>query len=94
MEEQAGKGAAIASLILGIVSIVTCWAWYFSIISVICGIIGLICTANSKRFGYIGGLRTAGIITCIIGLIFGGFVFCSCTLCATCLGATACSIFG
>ena len=46
-----GKGAAIASLVCGIVSVV---CWFFgvtSILSLILGIVGLVLANNSKKAG-------------------------------------------
>ncbi len=46
-----GKGAATASMVLGIIGVV---CWFFgvsSIVSVVVGIIGLILASNSKKAG-------------------------------------------
>ena len=93
---QEGKGPAIASLVLGIVSIVF---WVFAgwipfaggLISLICGIIGIVCATVSKNAGYNGGLRTAGLVCSIIGLVGGVIVFITCGLCPLIVGT---SIFG
>lgn len=82
-----GKGAAIGSLVCGIVSIVF---WFFgvtSLLSLILGIIGLILAGNSKKAGFENGLRTAGFVTSLIGTICGALIFISCVACAGCLGA-------
>ena len=62
MEENnvPGKGAAIASLVLGIVSI-ACWAIFgatlwANIVAVVCGVVGLILAINAKKAGFTGGL--------------------------------------
>ena len=80
-----GKGAAIASLVCGIVSVV---CWFFgvtSILSLILGIVGLVLANNSKKAGYNDGLRTAGFVLSLLGTIFGALIFISCV---ACLGAT------
>jgi hypothetical protein len=64
---QAGKGKAIASLVLGICSIVFCW---FPVLGLIVGVVGLILAASSKREGYLGGMRTGGLVCSIIGTVF------------------------
>ena len=79
-----GKGAAIASLVCGIVSVV---CWFFgvtSILSLILGIVGLVLANNSKKAGYNDGLRTAGFVLSLLGTIFGALIFISCV---ACLGA-------
>ena len=82
-----GKGAAIGSLVCGIVSIVF---WYFgvtSILSLVLGVVGLVLASNSKKAGFDGGLRTAGFVLSIIGTVFGALIFVSCIACAGVLGA-------
>lgn len=77
-----GKGAAIGSLVCGIIAVVF---WFFgvsAIVSVILGIVGLVLASNSKKAGFNGGLRTAGFILSLLGLIFGGIIFVSCIACA------------
>lgn len=81
-----GKGAAIGSLVCGIVSIVF---WFFgitSILSLILGIVGLILSSSAKKAGYNEGLRTAGFVLSLLGTIFGALIFVSCVACAGCLG--------
>lgn len=57
---------AIASMVLGIVSIVCCWCWY---ICLPCGIIGLVLGIMfNKKNGSIG-MSKAGVICSIIGLV-------------------------
>ena len=81
------KGAAIGSLVCGIVSIVF---WFFgvtSILSLVLGVVGLVLASNSKKAGFDGGLRTAGFVLSIIGTVFGALIFVSCIACAGVLGA-------
>ncbi len=82
-----GKGAAIASLVLGIISVVF---WFFgigSLVSIVCGIIGLILASNAKKAGFEGGIRTGGFVCSLIGLIGGALVFVACVACVGLLGA-------
>lgn len=87
--EQPGKGAAIASLVLGIISLATCWLSLGAIIGLITGVVGLICASSSKKAGYVGGLRTAGFVCSLIGTIAGGLVFVACLACVGCAGCSA-----
>lgn len=82
-----GKGAAVASLVLGIIAVVLWFFGYTSIVSVILGIVGLVCAGNAKKAGFMGGLRTAGFVLSLIGLIGGGIAFVACVACAGALGA-------
>ena len=82
-----GKGAAVASLVLGIIGVVLWFFGYSSAISVILGIIGLVLAANSKKAGFVGGVRTAGFVLSLISLIGGAIFFISCVACVGALGA-------
>ena len=69
----AEKPMHMPSLILGIVSIVTCW---IPVVPVICGIIGMI-LAMKKKIEY---KTTVGLVLSIIGLVLGiifliGYIF-------------------
>ena len=44
-----GKGAATASMVLGIISVVLWFFGYSALVSVILGIIGLILAGNAKK---------------------------------------------
>lgn len=82
-----GKGQAIASLVLGIVSVVF---WFFgvgSLLSLILGIVGLVLASMAKKAGFEGGIRTAGFVLSLIGTIGGAIVFVTCVACIGCLGA-------
>ena len=77
-----GKSAEIASLVLGIASVV-CWFFgYFSFLSIVCGIVGLILAGSARNAGFISGLRTAGFVLSLIGLVGGAFVLIACVACA------------
>lgn len=82
-----GKGVAVASLVLGIIAVVLWFFGYTSIVSVILGIVGLVCAGNAKKAGFMGGLRTAGFVLSLIGLIGGGIAFVACVACAGAIGA-------
>ena len=81
-----GKGAAIGSLVCGIISIILSFFSVSSIVGLILGIVGLILASSSKKAGYNEGLRTAGFVVSLIGTIFGALIFVSCVACVGCLG--------
>ncbi len=82
-----GKGAATASLVLGIIAVV-CWFFgYSSILSVVLGIIGLVMASNAKKAGFEGGIAKAGFVLSLIGLIGGAIFFVACVACVGALGA-------
>ena len=64
--DQPGSGAAIASLILGIVGL------FFA--GIILGIIGLVMASKAKRAGYTGGIRTAGFVLSLLALILSSII--------------------
>lgn len=86
-----GKGQAIASLVLGIISVVLWWFGYSAIVSVILGVIGLVLAGNAKKAGFVGGMRTAGFVLSLIGLIGGAFFLVACVACAGALAAAGLS---
>lgn len=63
MVDQPGKGYAIASLVFGTISFVlpSPSTVLGILLSVGCGIAGIVCSANAKRAGYVGGMRVAGL---------------------------------
>lgn len=71
VDNSQSSGAAVASLVLGILAIVgSFFGIWFSIISVIMGLIGVILGAKARKQAQTG-VATAGFICSIIGLIFG-----------------------
>jgi hypothetical protein len=70
------KGMAIASLILGIVSLVICFIWY---VSIPCGVVAIILGAISiskcnKGEAAGKGMATAGLVLGIIGVVLIGIL--------------------
>ena len=84
-----GKGAAVGSLVLGIISVVLWFFGYSALVSVVLGIIGLILAGNAKKAGFVGGIRTAGFVLSMIGLIGGAIFFVACVACVSAIGAAA-----
>ena len=79
--EIPGKNKAIASLVLGIISVVLWFFGYSSILSVVLGIIGVVMDSKSKEEGYDENIRTAGFILSVIGIIGGAIFFVACVAC-------------
>lgn len=86
--DSRSKGLGIASLVLGIISVVTCW---LPVIPVVLAVIGLICAVKARNgipYGIPGrGVATAGLVLSIIGLVFGSIYLC-CYACACSSAAT------
>lgn len=86
---QPGKGAAIGSLVCGIISIVFWFFGWGALVGLVLGIVGLILASVSKKAGFEGGLRTGGFVCSLIGLIGSAIIFVACVACAGCIGAAA-----
>ena len=68
--EIPGKGAGVASLVLGIVSLVLFCVYFFSIPAGIAGIItGCISVSKAKAVGAKSGMGVAGIVCSVIGML-------------------------
>lgn len=91
--QDAGKGLSITALVLGIVATVLAWFYMINIVALICGIVGIICAASGRKKSIESnaptGLGTAGLVLSIIGTVFAGIGFLSCTLCVLCAGDIA-----
>lgn len=88
---QAGSGHAKASLVLGIISLVCLvinWL-YLSLVSIILGIIGLVLASSAKKEGNKSGIRTAGFVTSLIGLILGVLCFVACACIVAVVGTVS-----
>lgn len=77
------KIMGVASLILGIVSLVCSLFGAFSWIGCIAGIIGIILGAMARKQAA-SGVATGGLVCSIIGLVLCAIVFIAC---AACVGA-------
>lgn len=86
-----GKGAAITSMVLGIISVVLWFFGYSALVSVVLGIVGLILAGNAKKAGFVGGMQTAGFVLSLIGLIGGAIFFVACVACVGAIGAAGSS---
>lgn len=61
-----GQGMAIASMVLGIVSIALCCIWYLSLI---CAIVSIVFGIMNNRKNGRNAMATAGIVCSIIGIV-------------------------
>jgi len=77
---QPGKGKAIAALVLGIVALVL----PVPFLDLACGIVGLFFAFSAGKEGYVGGMKTAGLVLSIIGTVSAAIFTLSCT-CGGCL---------
>lgn len=88
--EQPGKGAATASVVLGILSIIFGgifgWVFYTAIFGVISGIIGIVLSISAKKAGFTGSMSVAGLVTSIIGLVLSAIFLIAC-------GGAYCALF-
>ena len=71
MVENKPNGYGIASLVLGIISIVFCW---LPILGLVSGILGIIFHVRQKKI-FPNGISTGGLVTSIIGLVFSALYF-------------------
>lgn len=65
-------GKAVASLVLGICAVAS---WFFglgALLGMVLGIVGLVLAGQAKKAGNIEGIRTAGFVCSLIGLIGSG----------------------
>ncbi len=71
-----GNGIAVAAMVLGILSILLCFAWFISpIIALLAIIFGALGLGKAKKIGGRGkGMALAGLITGIVGMVIGIFI--------------------
>lgn len=78
--QQQGNGIAIAGMVLGIISVATCWIWCFPWIAIACGIVGVILSVlglktAKERGGLNAGKAKTGLICGLIGLAVSVVLF-------------------
>lgn len=79
MEQINGNGKAVASLVLGIISIVCVTGFFYtSLIGVVTGILAII-FGNKARREAKSGIATAGFVFGIVGLSMCALLFVSCS---------------
>ena len=82
-----GKNKAVASLVLGIVSVVF---WFFgmgAVIGLAAGIVGIVMAVLAKKEGFVGGMQMAGFICSIIGAAGSAIAFIACLACYAAYGS-------
>lgn len=77
---------AVASLVLGIVSIVFSLIPGTSFVGTICGIVGIILGMQGKKMPGKEGMGKAGFVCSIIGLCLSLAFLVACAGCAGCVG--------
>jgi hypothetical protein len=92
MEQYTGK--ATASLVLGIISLISIFTGYFVLVGIACSVVGLIFGIQIRKAGQIegftpSGIATAGFILSIIGVALCTLVFISCVACVGLLSSAA-----
>jgi len=81
-----GNGLAIASLVLGILSLVGVWAPGFNILFAVIGLaLGAVAQKQLSEAGAPHGIATAGIILNLIFLAVGIIATIVCVSCSTCV---------
>ena len=83
MEEKKSNGLAVASLVLGIVSIV--FSFFIQWLGLIIGIVGIVLGVMAKKKNPCG-MATAGLVLSIIGTILCALIFIACIACIGALG--------
>ncbi len=78
------NGAAVASLVLGIIGI--CTGWLYGL-GCILGIIGLVMSSIAKKNNGGSGMATAGLVLSILAVVFGAVAL----ACTVCVGGAACA---
>lgn len=81
MNQSSSNGAGIASLVLGIIGLITGWIYG---LGCILGIIAVVMAVMSKKNVGPNGMATGGLVCGIIAIVFGAF-WLVCTVC-TCAG--------
>lgn len=66
------NGYGIASMVLGIISILFSWIIFVSFISAICGLLSIIFYSMQRKV-YPNTIATSGLVTGIIGLVLSTF---------------------
>jgi len=84
LENNPAKNKGIASLVLGILSLVVVWFGYGTLIALVLSIIGIVLGVGARKElapDQGRGLATAGMICSIIGLVLSTLWLIACVLC-------------
>ena len=86
-EEQTGGGKAVASLVLGILSLVLAvFGFGFRWMSIVLGLLGIIFGALGRKCVEKKGMATAGLVMSIIGALIGILLYVACASLASSIG--------
>lgn len=83
MEQKNGK--AVASLVLGIISLVLMFIPYGGWVGLILGIVGIILGISAKKEAP-SGMATAGLVLSIIAVALCAISLIACVACVGCIG--------
>ena len=89
-QQQPADGKAIASLVLGIVALVTVFFGYGALLGLVLSIVGLILGINSRK-STPSGMATAGVVLNIIALVLCALTFIACVACVGALASIGAS---
>ena len=92
-EQDDKKGPAIASLVLGILSILCAFSTfgnYSPVLGIIAAIVGVVLGAKARKLNQTS-LATAGFVTSIIGIVLNGIGFLCLIACAGAIGVAGCA---
>lgn len=78
VQPQGSNGLAVASMVLGIVSII--FAFLFVWVGLLAGIVGIVLAVMSRKNPAKKGMGTAGLVCSIIGVAISGIMI-ACALC-------------
>lgn len=90
MANSEKNSMAVASLVLGIVSVVGSFFGGWALLGLIAGIVGIVLAVKGKKIPAKKGMATAGLVLSIVGTSLSGLMF----VCAACVLGTAGSIIG
>lgn len=90
MANSEKNSMAVASLVLGIVSVVGSFFGAWALLGLIAGIVGIVLAVKGKKIPAKKGMATAGLVLSIVGTSLSGLMF----VCAACVLGTAGSIIG
>ena len=83
MVASPSQGMAIASLVLGVVSIVFCWFWPIALFAAIIGVVlGFLARSKAKQMGMPPGMAMAGMVLSIVGLALTVLIIAAVAACA------------
>lgn len=68
-QKDGGHGLAIASLVLGILAVISCCCWYLSIILGVVGIVLAVISKSKSSTGKMETMALVGMILSILGIV-------------------------